>query len=134
MGPFTRSHAEAAIRFIEEQEFAWVIDAGRFIGHLRLHSLAQHDKRAALAIGIDDPAYLGGGYGTEAIRLALTYAFASGLHRIFLRVLATNARANACYRKCGFVEEGRERESAFVNGAWKDDIIMGVLSREFGQS
>jgi GNAT superfamily N-acetyltransferase len=76
--PFTRSHAEAAIRFIDEQEHAWVIDAGRFIGHIRLHSVDQHDKRASLAIGIDDPAYLGKGYGTESVKLVLTYAFARG--------------------------------------------------------
>lgn len=132
--PFTREHAEAAIRYIEEQEYAWVIDAGRFIGHLRFHSIDRQDKRAALAIGIDDPACLGRGYGTEAIRLALTHAFLTGLHRISLRVLASNSRAIACYRKCGFVEEGREREAAFVNGRWEDDIIMGVLDREFAQS
>lgn len=132
--PFTRDHAEAAIRFIEEQDYAWVIDAGRFIGHVRFHSLVKEDKRAALAIGIDDPEYLGRGYGAEAIKLALTYAFSSGLHRVSLRVLASNIRAIACYRKCGFVEEGREREAAFINGTWHDDIIMGVLDREFGQS
>jgi RimJ/RimL family protein N-acetyltransferase len=132
--PFTRRHAEAAMRHIEEQEYAWVIDAGRFIGHVRFHSMDRRDKRAALAIGIDDPAYLGRGYGTEAIRLALTYAFSTGLHRVSLRVLASNTRAIACYRKCGFLEEGRERESAFINGRWEDDIIMGVLDREFGQS
>jgi len=42
--PFTREHAEAAIRFIEEQEYAWVIDAGRFVGHVRFHSMDRRDK------------------------------------------------------------------------------------------
>ncbi|KQQ13634.1 hypothetical protein ASF53_11720 [Methylobacterium sp. Leaf123] len=45
--------------------------------------------------------------------------------------LASNAHAVACYRKCGFIEEGREREAAFVGGAWQDDLIMGILDREF---
>lgn len=84
-----------------------------------------------LAIGIDDPACLGQGYGTEAIRLALAYAFRSGLRRVSLRVLASNARAIACYRKCGFVEEGRERETACADGIRQDDIVMGLLDREF---
>ncbi|WP_224545310.1 GNAT family N-acetyltransferase [Mesorhizobium sp. CA16] len=131
---FTRADAEAAIRFIEQQDYAWVIDAGCFVGHVRLHSIDWHDKRAALAIGIDDQAYLGKGYGAEAIRLVLGYAFGLGLHRVFLRVLSSNSRAIACYRKCGFVEEGREREAALVSGAWQDDIIMGLLDREFGPS
>jgi RimJ/RimL family protein N-acetyltransferase len=128
---FTRAQAEAAIRFIETQEHAWVIDARSFIGHIRFHSWADKDRRAALAIGIENPAFLGKGYGTEAIRLALTYAFERGLHRVSLRVLASNARAIACYRKCGFVEEGREREAAFVRGVWQDDLVMGLLDREF---
>jgi RimJ/RimL family protein N-acetyltransferase len=128
---FTRDAAEAAIRFIERHDRAWVIDAGRFIGHVRLHNVSEQDKRAALAIGIDDPSCLGKGFGTETVKLVLSYAFGSGFHRISLRVLSGNARAIACYRKCGFVEEGREREAALVNGSWQDDVIMGLLDREF---
>jgi len=129
--PLTRADAEAAIQFIEHQECAWVIDAGRFIGHIRLHAFAPQDRHAALAIGIDDPACLGKGYGTEAIKLVLKHAFETGLHRVSLRVLASNTRAIASYRKCGFVEEGREREAALASSGWQDDIIMGVLDREW---
>jgi len=130
---FTRAEAEAAIRFIERQDWAWVIDAGRFIGHVRFHGKSAGDRRANLAIGIDDPAFLGQGYGAEAIRLALGHAFGQGLHRVSLRVLSNNLRAIACYRKCGFVEEGREREAALVDEAWQDDIVMGLLDREFAR-
>ncbi|WP_347339145.1 GNAT family N-acetyltransferase [Bradyrhizobium paxllaeri] len=106
------------------------IDVKGFIGHIRFFGLDQHDQRASLAIGIEDPAYLGKGYGSEAIRLALSYIFSIGLHRISVRVLASNGRAIASYRKCGFVIEGREREAAFIDGRWQDDILMGVLDRE----
>ena len=34
----------------------------------------------------------------------------------------------------GFVEEGREREAAYVGGAWHDDLIMGVLEHEAGRT
>ncbi|GAB6841491.1 RimJ/RimL family protein N-acetyltransferase [Methylorubrum rhodinum] len=129
--PFSRSGAEQAIRFIRDQPCAWVIDAGRFIGHVRFHGHVPQDRRANLAIGIDDPAFLGRGYGTEAIRLALGHVFGSGLHRVSLRVLATNTRAIACYRKCGFIDEGREREAALIDGRWYDDVVMGLLAREF---
>jgi RimJ/RimL family protein N-acetyltransferase len=50
---------------------------------------------------------------------------------VSLRVLASNTRAIASYRKCGFVEEGREREAALASSGWQDDIIMGVLDREW---
>lgn len=85
-----------------------------------------------MAVGIFDPASLGRGLGSEAIKLLLHHAFgAMGLHRIGIRVLAYNKRAIRAYEKCGFVIEGRERETALVNGAWHDDIMMGLLEHEF---
>ena len=55
------------------------------------------------------------------------------LHRLSVRVLEYNARAIRAYRKCGFVVEGREREAAFVDGVWHDDIMMGLLSNEYAE-
>ena len=64
--------------------------------------------------------------------MVLSHAFGTlRLHRVDLRVLSYNERAIRCYRACGFIEEGRERESARVGKAWYDDIIMGVLAREY---
>ncbi|SMF53201.1 hypothetical protein SAMN06265365_1186 [Tistlia consotensis] len=40
---------------------------------------------------------------------------------------AGNARAIRAYENSGFVEEGRERESAPLDGEWHDDAITGVL-------
>ena len=48
------------------------------------------------------------------------------LHRVDLRVLSFNVRALRCYEKCGFVREGVERESAFVDGARVDDVMMSL--------
>lgn len=85
-----------------------------------------------MAIGINNPALLGKGFGTEAITLLLRHAFEDiGLHRIGIRVLAYNKRAIRAYEKCGFTVEGRERETAYVKGSWHDDIMMGLLDREF---
>ena len=36
-----------------------------------------------------------------------------------------------CYEKCGFVREGVERESAWVDGAWADDVLMAILEHEY---
>ena len=130
--PVTREDAAKAIAAMMDNPFAWVIDAGGYIGSARLHGVDRRDRRASFAIGILDPSRLGQGLGTEATRLVLEYAFRQlGLHRISVRVLAHNERAVRCYAKCGFVVEGREREAASVDGAWHDDLIMGVLDREF---
>jgi RimJ/RimL family protein N-acetyltransferase len=113
--------------------FAWIIEHdGRPIGEIRLHPLEAKDQTARIAIGMFDPRGLGQGLGTEAMRLVLTYGFDTlGLHRIELRVLVFNARAIACYQKCGFVVEGRLRQSALIDGERHDDLIMGLLAPEF---
>ena len=60
-------------------------------------------------------------HGSEAIRLLLHHAFTElNFHRIGIRVLAYNERAIRAYQKCGFLIEGRERETAFVDGLWHD--------------
>jgi RimJ/RimL family protein N-acetyltransferase len=110
------------------------IDApdGRYVGHIRLHDLSWHDRRARMAMGIYDRRFWSHGYGTEALRLLLRHAFEElALHRVDLRVLAYNARAIRSYEECGFVREGVERERALVDGVWHDDVIMAILEQEY---
>jgi hypothetical protein len=50
---------------------------------------------------------------------------ASDSYQVDLRVLAFNDGVIASYRTCGFVEEGREPDSCWLDGQCYDDIIMG---------
>jgi [ribosomal protein S5]-alanine N-acetyltransferase len=131
------SQAEAEAFYLaqirDSNPLRWVLEfEGAFVGTARLHSVEKTDRRAAFAIGILSRDHLGRGLGTEATCLVLEHAFEIlGLHRVSVRVLSFNERALACYRRCGFVEEGRERESAFFEGGWYDDVIMGVLADEY---
>jgi RimJ/RimL family protein N-acetyltransferase len=130
--PMTRDAAAATVQALIAHPHSWMIEHDRVIGSIRLDNVQAHDRRASMAIGILDPAQLGHGLGTEATRLVLGYAFGPlALHRISVRVLAFNARAIRSYEKCGFTVEGREREAACVDGTWHDDLIMGILAREY---
>jgi RimJ/RimL family protein N-acetyltransferase len=107
-------------------------EAGSLIGEIRLDRIDLRDRRASLAIGIEDPSQLGKGLGSEAIALALGYAFnVLELHRVSVRVVDYNLRAIRAYQKCGFIIEGREREAALVDGGWHDDVMMAILDREY---
>jgi RimJ/RimL family protein N-acetyltransferase len=119
--------------WLSAQAFGWVIECdGHCVGEVRLHSLNGRDRRARFAIGIFDSGYRGQGIGTEATRLVLTYAFDTlRLHRVDLRVLAYNHRAIALYRRCGFVQEGVERESAWIDNRWHSDVMMSLLEDEW---
>lgn len=105
---------------------------GRCIGGVRLGHISKADKNATFTIGIYDPALYGQGLGTQATRLMLRYGFETlGLHRVYLKVLDYNARGIRCYEKCGFVREGTFRDSAWIDGAWHSDVIMGILEDEY---
>ena len=72
------------------------------------------------------------GYGREAIRLLLHYAFRTlGLNRVSLTVLNSNEPARRCYLSCGFIIEGIRREDCYVDGAFVDVMMMSILRREY---
>lgn len=104
----------------------------QYIGHCLLFNIDTFARICQLGIGIGDPAYQGKGYGRDALRLLLNYAFTiRNLRKVGLSVNADNERAIRSYRACGFVEEGRLREQAFVNGAYIDVLCMGILHAEW---
>lgn len=133
MKPVTQEGAITWVQWFADRPHAWVIEInGAFAGEIKLDNVNRQDRRATMAIGINNAALLGKGFGTEAINVLLRHAFGEiGLHRIGIRVLAYNKRAIRAYEKCGFMVEGRERETAYVNGRWHDDIMMSLLDREF---
>lgn len=105
---------------------------GLHIGNCGLHQGSPEHRKARLGIVIGEKAYWGKGYGSDAVRCLLRLAFERmNLHRVELTVLDFNERARACYRKCGFVEEGRMRRDRFVDGRYVDLIVMGILREEW---
>ncbi|KAF2769251.1 acyl-CoA N-acyltransferase, partial [Teratosphaeria nubilosa] len=72
------------------------------------------------------------GLGTEVLRWEMEYAFMEmGLHRVQLKCYSFNLGALACYRKVGFIEEGRMRKTYFKTGEWHDTFVMAILDEEW---
>jgi RimJ/RimL family protein N-acetyltransferase len=104
---------------------------GQMIGLVSLWDRTIPHQGAEMSIWVGE-GYRNEGYGTEALQLALRHAFGDlKLHKVYLRVLAYNARAIRAYEKVGFRIEGRLREEMRMNGRWHDLIYMGVLAEEF---
>lgn len=126
---------EMAIKFIESiksNKLEWCVEfEGRLVGQARL-TVSEMDNRARYAVGLFDPNVWGKGLGTEITQLVLHYAFDElKLHRVDLRVLQYNKRAIKCYQKCGFIQEGVEREGALIEGKYETDVFMSILDREY---
>ena len=111
----------------ETEEEAWV-----HIGSCGYHNIDWRNRCGEIGIVVGDRGYWGRGYGTDATRALVGWGFDTlGLHRIYLKVYADNARAIRCYEKAGFVLEGRLREDSFHRGAYRDSLVMGILEAEW---
>ncbi len=130
--PFDEAAGEDWFAHILTVPYEWIIDLnGHCIGVARL-TLTECDNRARYAVALFDSALYGQGLGTEVTRLVLRFAFQElKLHRVDLNVLTYNQRAIACYKKCGFREEGVDREDALIEGQWASDMRMGILEEEW---
>lgn len=104
----------------------------RLIGSCAFSQVDGENGSAMYHITIGEKDMWGRGLGTEATQLMLDHAFGTlGLHRIALTVFEFNERAIRAYRRCGFVVEGRSRESIWRDGRWWDELAMSVLSSEW---
>jgi len=102
------------------------------IGNVGLHRIDWKNRVATLGIVIGEKEYWGKGYGTEAVRTMLRYAFHElGLNRVELETYSFNPRAQRCYQKAGFVREGVRRQALYRDGEFHDVITMGILRSEF---
>ena len=124
---------EAAARSTSEMYFTiYEQDSRRPIGNLDLRTIDYRNRSAEFGIIISEADCRGKGYGTEATRLALDYAFtALGLHSVMLAVFAYNPGALRTYEKAGFREIGRRREAIWMGGRLWDIIYMDCLATEF---
>jgi RimJ/RimL family protein N-acetyltransferase len=103
----------------------------RLIGNVVLHRIQSRDRQAGFGILIGEKAEWSRGYGTEATRLIVRYAFnVLNLNRVWLHVLADNQRGQRAYEKVGFKVEGVLRQAGFREGRYMDMITMGILRGE----
>ncbi len=139
-GPQSRSDEEEWIRntWKERQEkrgFTLAIASiaeNKLIGGISLFNINWVSRSAMFGISIYDPKNRGKGYGQEATRLILDFAFKTlNLHRVELFTFDFNTEAQKTYRKVGFKEIGRRREAAFIDGQYHDAIDMDILNDEW---
>ncbi len=113
-----------------------IFDAeGNVIGHIQLHSIDWQMRSAELGLGLVSESNRGKGYGTDATRVIIRYGFDNlGLHRIMADPVEFNKPAIRVLEKCGFSEEGQEREAFYFGGRWYDRVIYAILDEEFRES
>lgn len=104
----------------------------RLVGFIKLSWIEWTHGNGFVELGIGDPNDRCHGYGGEALRLVLRYAFAElNLYRLSAMIPEYNQPALRLFGKTGFVEEVRRREALQRDERYWDAIHFGLLREEW---
>ena len=137
VSPTNFADTEAYIeRLRSSPDRAWFIieekGTGRPIGETGLLRMFHPWRTTDLSIILGEKDTWGQGYGTDAIRLLMDYAFGSlNFHRISIGVVGFNQQALRFYEKIGFKREGIQRDGYYCNHQYSDFVMMSILEDEF---
>ena len=104
---------------------------GELIGDCGFRILPGDPRQAEIGISVA-PAFQHRGYALEALRILLGHLFSTlGLHRVHGSVDPRNAASLALLRRAGMRQEAHFLESYWSKGEWTDDVVFGILEREW---
>ncbi len=107
---------------------------GELVGDALLWGIDIHNRAGHIGLSLR-PAFRGRGLGTDTVKVLCRYGFAiRGLNRLQAETLADNAAMITAAERAGFVQEGTLRRSAWVNGEFADQVILGLLASEWRQT
>lgn len=107
------------------------LDGGELAGEALLWAIDLHNRMAHLGVSLR-PAFRGRGLGADVVLALCRYGFTvRGLHRLQVDTLAGNTAMIRAASRAGFAPEGRLRRSAWVNGEWADEVILGLLAADW---
>ena len=103
------------------------------IGRIYLSRIdKEEDSMDLTRIYIADQENRGKGYGEEAIRTILEYAFINlHMERVTIDHFVNNQPATFLYHKIGFQDEGTMRHAGKKNGKYVDLCLMSMLRAEY---
>ena len=136
----SRAHQE---KFIERAQassddakyFAIETLEGKPVGDCGLRFIDWKSRKAEFFITIGEKEFWGKGLGSDALRVVIRLAFDKmNLNRLWLTVLVDNPRAVRCYEKCGFVREGLLKQESYVDGKYRDVLLMALLRENYDRT
>lgn len=134
--PFTRQrHLDWIKNKVETGEVIQFIicetKTDRPVGSVYFRDINKEHRRAEYGIFIGEDDAVGRGIGSETCRLACAYGFqVEKWHKIMLRALSDNRAALRSYEKAGFEQEAYLKEEVYLDGAYRDVILMGLINPE----
>lgn len=107
-------------------------ESDKHIGNIKLGPINWITRIAPLGIMIGNKEFWGKGYGTEAIRLVLDYAFKRlNLHKVTAGIAAIHQASTKAFKEAGFEVEGQLKSQFLLDGQYYDSLYLGITREDF---
>ncbi|NLR91719.1 GNAT family N-acetyltransferase [Flammeovirga agarivorans] len=104
---------------------------GKVIGDIGIHFLEEESQQVDIGYTLHQ-SFQGKGYATEAVGRVIDYLFIDlNKHRITASLDPENIKSIQLLERIGFRKEAYFKESLWIDGKWVDDIIYGMLKKEW---
>jgi RimJ/RimL family protein N-acetyltransferase len=98
------------------------------IGNASIHDIEWVSRTAAFGLFVGEPSAWNRGFGTDAIRTLVRFAFDEmNLRKLRIDVFDYNDRAKHVLESQGFVQEGRLRQEFYREGTYHDIVILSTF-------
>jgi diamine N-acetyltransferase len=135
--PLSEAEAEEWFeRVASDPTRAWYVivedQHDRVVGEAGLLRMDPEWRTTDMTVIVGEPDAREKGYGTEAGRLLLDFAFQyMGFHRVAIGVVGFHEDALRFWERLGFRREGVQRDGYFLDGAFHDFVMMSILEDEW---
>jgi ribosomal-protein-serine acetyltransferase len=110
---------------------AGIWEAGRYVGGIGMHFVRHDTRRTELGYWLAEAAQ-GRGIMTRACAAMTHWCFQElSLNRVEIQCARDNHRSRAIPRRLGYVEEGILRETGVLDTGLVDQVVYGMLAREW---
>lgn len=98
------------------------------IGNASIHDIEWVSRTAAFGLFVGEPSAWNRGFGGDAIRTLVRFAFDEmNLRKLRISVFEYNDRAKHVLETQGFVQEGRLRREFYREGSYHDLLILSIF-------
>jgi len=131
--PFSHSQQEVWFENLQKAKDKVVFaicrkEDNEHIGNVSLDAIDHRYRNARISIFLAVPEARGKGYGSDALRILIRYAFDFlNLHRVWCKTDADDESLVRFYQRLGFAREGTLRDHEFKCGRYVDKALWGIL-------
>ncbi|WP_299550192.1 GNAT family protein [Seonamhaeicola sp.] len=101
------------------------------LGMIDIYDFDFKNSRAGIGILIKDSKTRGKGYGTEALKLLVSYCFAHlGLHQLYCNISEENETSIKLFKSQGFKQVGLKKDWNYVNSSYKNEYLFQLINKQ----